>query len=407
MAERSLTRPTLRLPAGMPLSLQVAALYVGARIITTGLLLAAAALSGPGSRFGADATVGDLLSGWDAQWYWLVAVAGYPAALPITEAGLVAENAWAFLPVYPAVAAVVGLPLGSWVAGAGVVSLLAGYGATYVLCRLLTQRIGRAAALWSAAMFACAPLAAMFHVGYAESLFLLVLMLGLWAVARRRYGWLYALVPLMGFTRPGVLAFSLFLALHGIHRWLTRRTEPLPARDVVNIVVTGLLAAVVGFSWIVIAGAVTGHPDAYLSTELAWRRSWLPDAGAGFVPFEGFVQGSAFWAGVLGLPAAVGVIVLVLLVGLTAVALWRSRYARALGVDLRLWSASYLLYLLAVFFPQSSTWRLLLPLSPLWGAVAVPRSTAWRVGVLALCLAGQAWWIYEMYALGNTFWRVP
>ena len=59
---------------------------------------------------------------------------------------------------------------------------------------------------------------------------------------------------------------------------------------------------------------------------------------------------------------------------------------KRLGVEVRLWGASYLVYLLAVFFPQSSIFRLLVPLSPLWGAVALPRSTAWRVGVLAACL---------------------
>ena len=61
-------------------------------------------------------------------------------------------------------------------------------------------------------------------------------------------------------------------------------------------------------------------------------------------------------------------------------------HVRRLGVELRLWSASYLVYLLLVFFPQSSIFRLLVPLSPLWGAVALPRSTAWRVGVLAVGL---------------------
>ena len=39
--------------------------------------------------------------------------------------------------------------------------------------------------------------------------------LALLALVRRRFGWLYLLIPLMGFTRPGVLAFagvSLFLS---------------------------------------------------------------------------------------------------------------------------------------------------------------------------------------------------
>ena len=102
-----------------------------------------------------------------------------------------------------------------------------------------------------------------------------------------------------------------------------------------------------------------------------------------------------------------GPLVLAVLVIGASAALLFSPQVRALGADLRLWSASYLLYLLAVFFPQSSTFRLLLPLSPLWGAVAVSRSRLWRIGVLAACLVGQWFWIYHVYALGSTFWQVP
>jgi hypothetical protein len=65
-----------------------------------------------------------------------------------------------------------------------------------------------------------------------------------------------------------------------------------------------------------------------------------------------------------------------------------------------------------VFFPQSSVFRLLVPLSPLWGALASERSTPLRtlvvrLGVLALCLAGQWWWIYIMFALANTYYQIP
>lgn len=80
---------------------------------------------------------------------------------------------------------------------------------------------------------------------------------------------------------------------------------------------------------------------------------------------------------------------------------------RRLGVDLRLWSASYLLYLLAVFFPQSSLFRLLLPLTPLWGAVAVPRSRSYRLAIVVACLCGQWLWILGVYGLGQTYWQVP
>jgi hypothetical protein len=211
----------------------------------------------------------------------------------------------------------------------------------------------------------------------------------------------------MAFTRPGVHAFGLFLGLFGIWRWASRRREPLSAGEIVHIIAQGLLAVVTGFSWQVIAGVVTGDSGAYLATELAWRRNWVGDTGAGFFPFDGFVQGAGFWFESWGFGSLTGYIVLAASVVVVAAILLFVPQVKRLGVEVRLWSASYLVYLLLVFFPQSSIFRLLVPLSPLWGALALPRSTPWRAGVLVACLAGQWWWIYNMYGLGNTIWQVP
>ncbi len=390
-----------------PAAVRIGIVYVLARIITTGLLFTAAQLSGAGSRFGQGADLASLMLGWDAQWYWFLAESGYPSDLPLTESGDVAENQWAFMPVYAYLARALGWVLGSWGAGAVAISLVAGYLACLVLHRIVRMRAEDDVALWAVVFFACAPLAALFQVGYAESLFLLWLFLALWAVMRRRYGWLYLLIPLMGFTRPGVLAFALFLGLFGIWRWFSRRREPLGAAEIVHIVALGLLAAVVGFSWQVIAGIVTGDAGAYLATELAWRRNWLGATDAAFIPFDGFVQGAAFWFGSWGLGPVTGYVVLAASVLAIAALLLFEPHVKRMGVELRLWSAAYLVYLLAVFFPQSSIFRLLVPLSPMWGAAAMPRSVWWRVGVLAGCLLGQWWWIYNMYALGSTYWQIP
>lgn len=391
----------------LPVPARIALLYGAARVVTTLFLFAAAELSGVGARFGPDATVADLMIGWDAQWYWFTAVNGYPSTLPLTDTGLVAENQWAFMPIYAYLSQGLGWILGSWGAGAVVISLVAGYFSALVMYRMLRPRVDETTALWAVLFFTCGPLAALFQIGYAESLFLLWLYLSLWLVVQRRYAWLYLLVPLMGFTRPGVLAFALFLGLFGIWRWFTRRREPLPRSEIVHIVALGLLAVAVGFVWQMIAGLRTGDAGAYLATELAWRRNWIPDAHGGFFPFDGFVQGAAFWFGMWGYGPIVGYVVLGVLVLAIAAVLLFEPHVKRLGVELRLWTASYLLYLLAVFFPQSSIFRLLVPVSPLWGAVAMPRSRVWRVAVLALCLCGQWWWIYNMYALGNAYWQIP
>jgi len=392
----------------IPAVVRVGIVYFAARVVTTIFLVVAGQLSGFASRFGPQASLQDLILGWDARWYWIVAETGYPTTIPLTDGGAVSENAWAFMPVYPYLAKLVSVPFGGqWSVGAFIVSVVAGYAASFVLYLMMRERMDPSAAMWAVAFFAAGPLAALFQLGYAEALFLLWLFLALWCVMRRRYVWLYALIPLVAFTRPGVLAFALFLGVFGIWRWLSRRREALGAREIVHIVALGALAVVSGFAWPLIAGCVTGDPGAYLSTELAWRRSWIPGE-ASFLPVEGFLSGTAFWFGtVWGLSPLLGYVVLVvIIVGLAAVLLFEP-HVRRLGVELRLWSASYLVYLLLVFFPQSSIFRLLLPLSPLWGAFALPRSRVWRVGVLVVGLIAQWWWIYNMYALGNTIWQVP
>ncbi|UNK69794.1 hypothetical protein [Microbacterium sp. H1-D42] len=412
MAERVLTsgstspwRSTVRGWARLPVTGRIAIVYLLARLVTTGFLVLAGTLSTSASRFGVDPTLGEYVLGWDAQWYWWVAENGYPQTLPRTPSGEVTENAWAFMPVYAYLAKFAGF--GDWGAGALLISLAAGFLACLALHRLLRPRIGAGAAMWAVVFFANGPLAALFQVGYAETLFVLLLLVALDLASRHRYPLLYLMIPVMGFTRPGILAFALFLGLHGISRWLRRGREPLPVRDMVHIVALGALATVVGFSWQVIAGVVTGDPGAYLKTELSWRRNWLAEPSPEFFPFEGFVRGAEFWARQWGMPAWAGWILLIALVVGLALMLLRARSVRRLGIDIRLWSASYLLYLLAVFFPQSSTFRLLMPLTPLVGALAVPRSRAYRWGMLVVCLLLQWLWILAMYAMAQTYWQVP
>ncbi len=388
----------------------ILAIYIGARLITTGLLLAATSLSGaPGSRFGPQANLGSFISGWDAQWYWYIAVYGYPHVLPLGADGHVTQNSWAFLPLYSWVSQAMSWPFGGyWPAGAAVVSLVAGYLCCLVLFRMMRGRIGRMAAVWTVVFFAAGPLGALFQVGYAEVLNLLFLLLALDGLMRRRYVRLYPLIVLMGFTRPGVLAFALTLGLMLVLRWVRRKQDPLARREIVHYLVLGALACVAGFAWQFIAGAVTGVPDAYMLTELSWRGFWMPGAGhAAFAPFDGWLSAAPYWAQLMGMPGWIGYAVLALAVLLFAALLLFGRGVRRLGPEIRFFSASYALYLLAVFFPQSSTMRLLFPLTPLWGAAAWRRSWWLRGGVLVLCLVVQWVWISNVYGMANTFWRVP
>src|SRR5690606_33297689 len=111
VADRAVTT-TLRLWLRLPLVARIGVVYLLARVVTTVLFLIVAEFSTVASRFGPAPTLVDFVLGWDAQWYWYVAYFGYPTVLPVSETGLVEQNAWAFMPLYPAFAELVGVPLG-------------------------------------------------------------------------------------------------------------------------------------------------------------------------------------------------------------------------------------------------------------------------------------------------------
>jgi hypothetical protein len=81
--------------------------------------------------------------------------------------------------------------------------------------------------------------------------------------------------------------------------------------------------------------------------------------------------------------------------------------AKRLGVDVRFWLVSYGLYLLAVFFPQSSTFRLLVPLFPALGIIAQPRSRVYRIALVILCIVGQWAWLEVAWYVGTSDWTPP
>ena len=107
---------------------------------------------------------------WDARWYQIIWIGGYPRDLPITDAGQVGENAWAFLPVYPVLVGAAHLaracrgtrrPSSS--------RSLAGLGAALVLHRLMSRFLEPDRALFAVVLFCVAPVSPIMQFGYAES----------------------------------------------------------------------------------------------------------------------------------------------------------------------------------------------------------------------------------------------
>ncbi len=392
----------------LPWWARVLVVFAASRVVTTVILLAFAAVQARNPWTGPSPSYLDFAAIWDGDWYKRIALFGYPTTLPVDSSGHVAQNAWAFLPAYPALVRTITIAThSSFEVVALVVAVGFSIGTVLVLYRLMAIVLPSSTALFTVALFCFAPLSPILQVDYAESMALFFLALALLLLLRRSYWLTIPVVLVAALTRPLGLAFALALGLHVIHRfWRMRGGEPFPVRERVAAIVATLASGVWGLLWPVIAWAVTGSPSAYTDTELAWRASYI--GYHDLLPFLPWIEGGNWWFQWFGFwpQSGVGAIAVGVLVALFAL-LMLTPAVRRLGVDLRLWVVAYVVYLLAVFFPQSSTFRLLMPLFPLLGAVALPRSRVYRAIVLVLCIAGQVGWVAIAWWIDGSDWTPP
>lgn len=379
---------------------RVLVIWALSRVVTTTLILLLARVQGANAWTGANPNYVDFANMWDGRWYNIVAVSGYPSVLPLTDTGQISENAWAFMPGYPIVARSLMVLTGAdWAPVAVFVSVAFSLGTALLFYRLMNRVLDSSTALFSVVLFCVAPLSPLLQFGYAESMYLFFLTLALTLLLERRYALLFPVIAVMALTRPSGLAFALALGLHVIYRFVTRATDPFSTRQRLLAVSIALFSGVMGLAWPIIAWIVTGSITAYTDTELAWRAPYI--GYQELVPFAAWFQSGVWW---LGSPRGIVVVVAIIVV---FTLFMFTPAVRRLGVDLRFWVASYALYLLAVFFPQSSTFRLLMPLFPLLGAVAVPRSPVYRIAVVMLFIAAQWGWLLICWGVDGMDWTPP
>jgi hypothetical protein len=383
--------------SGWPWWLQVTAVYLGARLVSACIFMAAALHQGPNPWFPAKPDYWNFINIWDARWYAEVIADGYPAVLPTDATGNVQENAWAFYPLFPALAGgLSGLTGLAPAASLTIIAMLAGWGAALVVYVLFRHKASHAPALWGVAFFATFPVAAVLQVPYAESLSLLLLAAALLLVIRREYLWAIPVVVLLCLSRPVGVPFAAMLGLILLHHLWVRfgRANAGSVQREGTHSNGGLaaLAALTGvggamaLAWPAVAWAATGDMQAYTKTETVWR-------GHDLVPFKPwFDTGVDLFGPVLGMLAPW---IFAALFG----AMLFLPPVRQLGVELRLWCACYMGYLVAFLHPQTSTFRMLLPLFPLaLGAVLLSRSRAYRGTVVVMFLLLQIVWIVWLWA---------
>ncbi|KAB1650538.1 hypothetical protein F8O04_05900 [Pseudoclavibacter endophyticus] len=353
---------------------------------------------------------------WDGEWYERIAAGGYPSELPRNDEGRVTESAWAFMPVYPMVVRglmlLTGLP---FAVVAVLVSLACGLGAALIFHRLLRHLVDGGTAMFAVALFCIAPVSPMLQLAYAESLQLLFVASLLLLLVERQWLVMAPVIVLASFTRPTGLAWAMTLGLYLLYRWWQahKGKDTFPLREQLAVAGVTALSVLSGFAWLLTAWVATGEFSAYLDTELAWRSHYT---GPGeLVPFTAWFHGGYFWIGWAwpgvfpegSVARTVGSIVIVGAIIATIAVLLALPVMKRLGIEVRLWLISYFTYLVAVFFPQSSTFRLLLPMFPWLGVVALPRSPVYRVAVVVASILGQIAWIHWCWYVIGHDWTPP
>lgn len=374
-----------------PWWLKVTAIWFATRALTTAIMLFAASLQGQSYWTNAQPGYFEFAAFWDSEWFSRIFDHGYPRELPMNSDGSVRQNEWAFLPIFPGVVKLFNLVTGlGWKPLAPILALLFSFLAALVMYRLFLRVLEPAIALWAIALVGLWLASPVLQVGYAESLGLVFLASTLLLIFDQKY--LLALFPLalFTFTRPGSIAVALLLVLVFAWRWRTEGGS-FSLSERIRVAVATAGATALGFAWVLVAWFATSRPDAYLATEMSWRAGY--GAGSNFLPFTGWIASFNYYFG-----NPVGWFALAtLLAWLVWMFTWPS--VRSLGV-LNLWAIAYLLYLFAVFFPQSSTWRILFPAFVLAGPLAtrVGRLSGWaKLLVVIAATVLQVWWMLNCW----------
>lgn len=393
---RSISAAAARM-ADWPWWLQVSLVFVVARVVSACIFMAAAVHQGVNPWFPPTPDYWNFITIWDGRWYAQVADNGYPSVLPVDANGVVKENAWAFYALFPFLGRGISVVTGvGTLQSLTAIAMVAGLGAALVIFKLFREAASRRTAMWGVVFVSTFPVSPILQVPYAESLNLLLLSGSLLLVVRRRYAAAIPIVLLMCLSRPTGVPFAAMLGLLLVWR-LWQRFRPAIADDepqagsssTPELVSLGGLVLATGLgalAWPAIAWAVTGDPSAYTRTETAWR-------GHDLVPFKPW-----FDTGIMLFGPVLGVLAPFVFVGLF-VLLMVSKPVRALGTEMRLWCACYMGYLLVFLHPQTSTFRMLLPLFPLaLGAAMLSKSKAYRGTVVVMFVLLQIVWVVWLWA---------
>lgn len=380
-------------------AVRIVALYVAARLVSAVLLVILTRYQVPVTWTGGQVRYDTIVGLWDAGWYRAIAEHGYPRVLPHDPfTGALQQNPWAFYPLFPLLTrglmALTGAPFA--ITGA-TLSLVLGGAAAVVIGQTLRDRVGSPAALAATAVWAtCAP-SPVLQVAYTESLAILLLALVLRFLDRGRWWAAAGCALLTGIARPIAVPLGVVALVAVVLRWRSRRDRPVAAGEWVAMAGALVACGLAGLTWPVVAWLGTGIRTAYTDTMATWRYN------QNIVPLRPWVGISEWYFRTAGATAGhLALVAIVVLIVAVAVGPWAAR----LGPVLRAWILAYPCYLAVVLDPSTSVLRYLLPCFP-WAAIAVDgawrrapsaaRTVALAGGWVALGVAAQWWWLYELW----------
>ncbi|MCU1538868.1 MAG: putative integral rane protein [Humibacillus sp.] len=332
-----------------------------------------------------------VMSGWDGQWYRVIAEQGYPAVLPRAGWGGVDMNPWAFFPLFPlavgGIMKVTGLPFE--VVGP-LFSTLLGFVAMHLLFRLVDRAVGRWEAIVAVTATSFYVAAAAFSASYTESAALLVVVTVLLLLRARRYGWVVVALLALSLTRNVVIAMVPVILAHAVVRWRQHDEGDRPVRFRWGMAALAAYAGALTFLWPTFVSFATDTPDAYNQTMLAWN-------------IETKVKLYLWWGLLYDYWGIVGQLLGVLVVAAFA---WfmLSRHSWRWGPEIWGWAGAYPAYILLVTSTTPSRVRYAMLAFPFTLVIAWflklqwwRRYRYWLLLAIVLIGAWQMWYWLEHY----------
>ncbi|WP_245963434.1 hypothetical protein [Terracoccus luteus] len=332
-----------------------------------------------------------VMSGWDGQWYRVIAEQGYPDTLPRIGTGEVDMNPWAFFPVFPflvrGVMTVTGLPFD--VVGP-LVSTVIGFVAVYLLFRLVDRVVGRWEAIVAVVATSFYIASPIFSASYTESTGLLMVVVVLTLLRARRYWWVALALLVTALSRNIVVAMVPVIIAHGVVRWHRKDEGENPTRLRLGLAALAAWAGILTLLWPTLVSLLTGTPNAYNDTMEAWNIQ----TKLKLYMWWGLLYD--YW-GVLG--QVLGVL------GVAAFAWFMlSRHSWRWGPEIWGWAGAYPSYLLIVTSTTPSRVRYALLAFPFTLVIAwflqlpgIRRYRYWALAGMVLVGGALMWWWTKNY----------